>query len=152
MFCPKCGAAEQSVDSFCRSCGIYLPDIESIRKKEIPVSEHLNVNGVMSMMTIVVSFVLAATLYFLFFERADTHIVIYITTGFLIAIGCWNIQTFYRTKQLRKRLKGYGEGVTNDAVGTLDGAKTKLLDGGGIDTSAERAFQATRRTTQRLKR
>jgi hypothetical protein len=109
MFCPACGRSDQAPDTFCRGCGTYLPDFESIKKKEVPVSEHLNANGVLSVMTIVASFALAFTLYAVFFHLPDTHPVIYITTGFLIAIGCWNIQTAYRTILLKRRLNGAQE-------------------------------------------
>ena len=104
MFCPACGRSDQALETFCRGCGTYLPDFEAIKKKDVPVSVHLNANGVLSVMTIVASFALAFTLYVVFFHLTDTHPVIYITTGFLIAIGCWNIQTAYRTILLKRRL------------------------------------------------
>jgi len=31
MFCPKCGAADQTPDSYCRQCGEWLPDLSSRR-------------------------------------------------------------------------------------------------------------------------
>jgi hypothetical protein len=104
MFCPACGRSDQSPDTYCRGCGTYLPDFEAVIKKEVPVSEHLNANGVLSVMTIVASFALASALYVVFFHLPETHPIIYITAGFLIAIGCWNIQTTYRTILLKRRL------------------------------------------------
>ncbi|MFZ1699252.1 MAG: hypothetical protein WBO10_13790 [Pyrinomonadaceae bacterium] len=29
MFCPKCGSAEQTPDSYCRQCGEWLPDLSA---------------------------------------------------------------------------------------------------------------------------
>ena len=33
MFCQKCGAADQSVDSYCKRCGEWLPDPEQIGRR-----------------------------------------------------------------------------------------------------------------------
>jgi hypothetical protein len=33
MFCPKCGAADQSVDSYCKRCGEWLPDTSHLGRK-----------------------------------------------------------------------------------------------------------------------
>src|SRR4051794_39877972 len=115
MVCPACGRSEQIADSYCRGCGTYLPDFEAIKKKEVPVAVHLTANGVLSGMTVVASFALALALYVIFFHLPDTHPIIYITTGFLIAIGCWNIQTAYRTLLLKRKLKD----AQNDAEHAL---------------------------------
>jgi hypothetical protein len=105
MFCPKCGIPEQTTNSYCRGCGVFLPDFEAIGKRETPISEHLNANATLSMMSIAASFALAVTLLVKFLSQPDVSLVIYITAGFLIAIGCWNIQTAYRTFALKRRLK-----------------------------------------------
>jgi hypothetical protein len=33
MFCPKCGAAEQSTDSYCKRCGEWLPDTSHLGRR-----------------------------------------------------------------------------------------------------------------------
>lgn len=33
MFCPKCGAADQSVDSYCKRCGEWLPDTSHLGRR-----------------------------------------------------------------------------------------------------------------------
>ncbi|MBV8859093.1 MAG: hypothetical protein JOZ02_19330 [Acidobacteria bacterium] len=35
MFCPNCGAAEQAVDSYCKRCGEWLPDMRRRRGRRI---------------------------------------------------------------------------------------------------------------------
>jgi hypothetical protein len=147
MYCPECGAPDQSADSYCRSCGTLLPDLEALAKKEIPVSAHLTASGILSLMTIVASFLLAATLYVLFFNRDDTHFVIYLTAGFLIAIGCWNIQTFWRTRLLQKRLKGYGEAGNS----FVDKVETRKLENPAAESAVSDWNKTERRTTQRLR-
>ena len=35
MFCPKCGADSQSPESYCRSCGEWLPDITAFANRKL---------------------------------------------------------------------------------------------------------------------
>lgn len=103
MFCPKCGKAEQQPETYCRQCGVFLPDLSKPLKRESPPEENLKANTVLSLMTVICCFVLAALLYALLGFRENTPVMIYITAGFLIAMGCWHIQTFIRTRKLKKQ-------------------------------------------------
>src|SRR5215204_3258767 len=102
MFCPKCGKADQSPETFCRQCGNYLPDFDKPARKQTTPEEHLKATAALNLMTAIVSATLAILLYLFFFNRLDTPVIIYITAGFLIAITAWQIQTFWRTLLLRK--------------------------------------------------
>lgn len=119
MFCPKCGNADQKVETFCRKCGTFLPDLEKAGKRRKPPAEHITANAVLSGMTIVVSFTLAILLYAILAFRPDTHPLIYITAGFLLAIGGWHVQTFVRTLMLRKQLKEWGRLDGKEAESTV---------------------------------
>jgi hypothetical protein len=35
IFCPSCGAKGQSVESYCRFCGEWLPDIEALTNRKL---------------------------------------------------------------------------------------------------------------------
>ena len=35
MFCPKCGAADQNAESYCKRCGDWLPDVEALTRPGI---------------------------------------------------------------------------------------------------------------------
>jgi hypothetical protein len=109
MFCPKCGAPDQSADSYCRQCGTFLYDAAKPAKRESPPEENLKVNTVLNLMTVVVCFSLAAALYVVFGIRSTTHPMIYITAGLLLAMGGWHIQTFIRTRQLKRQWKRRGQ-------------------------------------------
>lgn len=65
----------------------------------------MNANAVLSGMTVFVALGLATLLYAMLGFRENTHPLIYVTAGFLIAIAAWNVQTFWRTMLLRKHLK-----------------------------------------------
>lgn len=105
MFCPKCGKADQQPETYCRQCGFFLPDLLKPARREIPPEEHLKANSVLNLLTIIVSFTLAILLPLFLGFGSGTHPMIYATTGLLIAIGGWHIQTFIRTRQLIKQWK-----------------------------------------------
>ncbi len=104
MFCPKCGAAEQTVESYCRACGTFLPDFDAAVKKEISIEEHLKINSFFSLASAVVGITLAITLYATLISPHNAPIVVYITFGFLMAMSAWQIQTFIRTKLVKKQV------------------------------------------------
>ncbi len=102
MYCPRCGRAEQVPETFCRQCGLFLPNLSKQVKREIPPEEHLKANTVLNLLTIVVSFTLS---FLLFAIVPNKHPLIYVTAGLLIAIGAWHIQTFIRTQKLKEQWK-----------------------------------------------
>lgn len=104
-FAQRCGKAEQLPESFCRQCGLFLPDLSKPVKREIPPEEHLKANTVLNSLTIIVCFTLSILLFAFFGSRQHTHPLIYVTAGLLLAIGGWHIQTLIRTHQLKKQWK-----------------------------------------------
>ena len=103
MFCPRCGKADQLPESYCRQCGLFLPELSKLVNRELPPEEHLKANTVLSVMTIVTSFTLSILLWAFFGARSETHPLIFVTAGLLIAIGGWHIQTLIRTQRLKKQ-------------------------------------------------
>lgn len=104
MFCPKCGAADQTVESYCRKCGMFLPDFDAVVKKEISIEEHLKINSFFSVASAVVGITLAITLYATLISPHNAPIVVYITFGFLMAMSAWQIQTFIRTRIVKRQV------------------------------------------------
>ena len=105
MFCPKCGNADQTPETYCRQCGIFLPDIDKATKNETPPETHLLVNSVLSVFSIVVSLALAFTLYSMNIRLADSEVIIFIVAGFLLAMAIWQVTILYRTSQVKKFIK-----------------------------------------------
>lgn len=104
MFCPKCGKADQKENTYCRSCGNFLPDFDKIKKREISPEEHLRANSALNIMTAVVSLTLAILLYINFLGAENTPVLIYVTAGFLTAIFAWQVQIFIRSLMLKKQI------------------------------------------------
>jgi hypothetical protein len=105
MYCPKCGKADQPPETFCRQCGNYLPDFDKPDKKQTTPEDHIKANAALSILTATASLTLSILLFLIFKNIPDTHPIIYVTGGFLIAITAWQIQTFWRTMLLRKHFK-----------------------------------------------
>lgn len=105
MFCPRCGKADQTQETYCRQCGLFLPDLSKPLKRESPPEEHLKANTVLSLMTICASFTLSLLLFLVLGFKASTHPLIYVTAGILLAICGWHIQTLIRTLMLKKQWK-----------------------------------------------
>lgn len=105
MFCPRCGKAEQLPETYCRQCGLFLPDLSKPVRRESPPEEHLKANTALSVLTIIASFTLSILLWAFFGARSNTHPLIYVTAGVLIAIGSWHIQSLIRIQKLKKQWK-----------------------------------------------
>jgi hypothetical protein len=106
MFCPRCGKAEQLPETYCRQCGLFLPDLSKPVKRELLPEDHLKANAVLSALTIIASFTLSILLWAFFGSRSNTHPLIFVTAGLLIGMGAWHIQSLIRTQKLKKQWKG----------------------------------------------
>lgn len=147
MFCPKCGKSDQAPETYCRQCGVFLPDLTKTAKAPIPPQQHVTANLVLSGMTIVVCFTLAFLLYLILAFRPDTHPLIYATASLLIAMGAWHVQTFWRTILLRRHFKKAGHAREAEPIGPsiITG---KLLDTFNVETIVPPSV--TERTTRHL--
>ncbi len=105
MYCPRCGKPDQTPESYCRQCGVYLPDPFKPAKKTATPAEHVQANLVLNALTVITCFVLAGLVYGFLAFRDDTHILIYVTAGFLVAMGCWHTQTLWRSILLRRHFR-----------------------------------------------
>lgn len=138
MFCPKCGSENQTVNSYCRSCGVFLPDFEKLSKKVIAPEEHIRANTVLTFMSGIISLILAILLHLTFTGKDGTPILVYLVIGFLSANFFWQAQTFWRTRLLKKHLpkKQYQENIENLTQSQLPKNKfstDKLLEEPNLD-------------------
>lgn len=126
MFCPKCGNPDQAPESYCRQCGLFLPDLAKPVKTETSPETHFRANIALSSMTIVACITLAILLWSMLAFRDDTHPLIYVTAGLLIAMAMWHIQTLWRTILLKKQFKKNRSAREMDTG--FHGDTAKLLD------------------------
>ncbi|MEJ7623062.1 MAG: zinc ribbon domain-containing protein [Pyrinomonadaceae bacterium] len=105
MYCPKCGESDQTPETYCRQCGIFLPDIDKPTRRETPPERHLLISTVLNIFSILVSLTLAFILYSMNIRLADSAVIIYVVAGFLLAMAIWQVQILYRTAKLKKFIK-----------------------------------------------
>jgi hypothetical protein len=149
MFCPKCGASDQLPESYCRHCGQYLPDPDKPAKKRIAPFEHVKANTVLSAMTMVIAFTLSFLLFHNYFGQSGTSPLIYACAGFLFAIGCWNVQAFWRDLLLWRYFKKGKPGIVEQYQrGTVQ--QEKMLGEAAFDDVVPASV--TNRTTRKLKK
>lgn len=127
MFCPKCGKADQTENTYCRSCGNFLLDFDKIKRSEIPPEEHLKVNSVLNIMTAIASLTLAVLLYVFFLGGENTPVLIYITAGFLTAMFAWQAQVFVRNLKLKKQIILPKRADTKEKSEEIESVPTKEL-------------------------
>jgi hypothetical protein len=151
MYCPRCGKAEQAPETFCRQCGLFLPDLSKPLKRELPPEDHLKANTVLNSLTIIVSLTLS---FLLFAVVPKTHPLIYVTAGLLIAIGGWHIQTLIRTQKLKKQWKrrtplaGTEAGSPETERAFKSASTAKLLDHADLENAVPASV--TENTTRHL--
>lgn len=138
MFCPKCGAAEQTPNSYCRSCGVFLPDFDDEKNRPTSPVAHWRINLTLSFMTAIGSAVLVLLLHLKFTGQEGTPVLIYVTIGFLTAMLAWQIQVIWRNFLLRKHLPE----ERAERPKTLDPAKTALLPESSVDDDLAADFKA----------
>jgi hypothetical protein len=154
MYCPRCGKGEQLVETYCRQCGTFLPDLSKPFKPERPAEENLTANIVLSVLTIITSFTLAFLLYLVLAFKPDTHPLIYATAGLLIAMGSWHIQTLIRTQMLKRQWKRRArkpeiEAALQEQVGPERAASTgRLLEEANFENAVPTSV--TEHTTRHL--
>lgn len=152
MFCPNCGKQNQTPNTYCRQCGIFLPDFDKIKKREISPETHIQANTVLNVMSGIVSILLAFWLYvFILGDKNPPPFVIYITAGFLTAVFFWQAQVFWRNLQLKKQFPKLQKIEENsEKQDLIEPAKTKrFLD--EADISAAFPASVTEYSTKNLK-
>ncbi len=130
MFCPRCAKADQLPETYCRQCGLYLPDVSKALTRQSPPEEHLTANTVLSVMTIITSFTLSFLLILTLGFRSFTHPLIYVAAGILLALGGWHIQNLIRNAMLKhwKRRDPLSETQVETQITFKSAATAELLE------------------------
>ena len=104
MFCPRCGKVDQHENSYCRNCGVFLPDFDKLSKKEITPEQQITISSTFNFLSCLVSLILTIILHVLYTGKEGTPIIIYVVIGFLTANFFWQAQAFWRVRQLKSQL------------------------------------------------
>lgn len=154
MFCPNCGKDKQKKDTYCRSCGEFLPDYEKIKNRGIKTKtpeENIKTSLFLSLFSSLVSFIMAVLLFVTHLGRENTHPIIYLSAAFFIVIGVWQIANVSAGLRLKKQFGKRKENVETDESRekSINPAKTaELLN--EADFSNTVPASVTDRTTRNL--
>jgi hypothetical protein len=121
MFCPNCGKGDQSVDTYCRSCGEFLPSLSdrfSLISKALGMStpgRQLGVSLTINLLTGILSFLLLMFLNGYFDALATrtaepTPTIIYVVYLFLGLVAGWQFLSFVINLRLRAKFTGKSGG------------------------------------------
>ncbi|CAN5390849.1 hypothetical protein BH10ACI1_BH10ACI1_00250 [soil metagenome] len=117
MFCPNCGKAEQTPDTYCRSCGEFLTDFS---KKFSLINKFLGFNtpekqvgfsSIINLVTAIVSIVLLILLKdfsdgIAIRTNRPPPLIIYLGYLFLALVAVWQLLSFVINISLKTKLSG----------------------------------------------
>src|SRR5688500_11694214 len=108
MFCPSCGKDKQKKDTYCRSCGEFLPDYEKIKNRGLAAKtpeENIKTSLFISLFSSLISFIMAILLLITHLGNANTHPIIYLSAAFFTVIGVWQIANVSAGLRLKEHFK-----------------------------------------------
>ena len=119
MFCPNCGKADQTVDTYCRGCGEFLADLSnpfSLFSRLLGINtpaKQITVNLIINLVTAGVSILLVAFLNGYFDGRAARTSeaappIVYLVYVFLGLVAAWQFLSFVLNLKLKARFQGAG--------------------------------------------
>ena len=159
MFCPNCGKAEQSAESYCRSCGNFLADVSGksylvnkLLGGQTPETQ-VTVNMVINLVTALISALLLGFLngwYDAQYARTQEAAppVLYLVYIFLGLVTIWQVLSFLIGLRLRNKLSGRRTGETA-RPSSVTSKEAKQLPEHGLE-KLETVVTVTEETTRAL--
>lgn len=152
MFCSKCGAADQSADSYCKRCGEWLPDTKRLGRRRgrlrarTPEQRHQKMRILEAMSAIAAlssAFIILAALA----GKVDRH-GLSMAVELCFVTAAFQIVNFAIGYSLQKRLR-QGRDET-DRTGILEAADPAQLNRADTSNLARAASSVTESTTELL--
>ena len=130
MFCPKCGAGEQSPKAYCKRCGEWLPEIGARAPRgfggETP-EQNISTTLFFSALSSLAALLSAVALYATHLDGGKWSV--YLAAGVCLCIAAWQASSFAVGLKLRRRYKRGRESagrtlLTNARPPSLNAADT----------------------------
>ena len=119
MYCPNCGANDQTAKAYCKRCGEWLPEFKRRSSTafggETP-QQNVFTNLFLSALSAVVAFFSAIALYATYLGTDAAKWSIYLAAGFCLCIAGWQASSFVVGLKLRNRLNRARESVTDSQL------------------------------------
>lgn len=118
MFCPGCGADNQTAKAYCKRCGEWLPEFKRRASGafggETP-QENVFMGLFLSALSAAVALFSAIALYATYLGTNEAKWSIYVAAAFSLCIAGWQLSSFAVGLKLRRRLNRAREGVEVDS-------------------------------------
>jgi len=118
MYCYKCGARNQAAKAYCKSCGEWLPDLNTKTRNrfggETP-QQIVSTSLIMSAISTLAAIFSAIALYITYLGTNDAKWSVYVAAAFCVCIAGWQASSFFVTLRLRQRLKHNRESLNMPA-------------------------------------
>jgi hypothetical protein len=106
MFCPKCGAAAQSAESYCRRCGEWLPDVDALVRPGLfrrrTREERIRKMRVLEVVSAGLSLTAAAIIISVLAGRGDTQLL-FLAAFCCVLVAAYQAVNFYLGHKLQQR-------------------------------------------------
>lgn len=161
MFCPNCGKAEQSPESYCRNCGQFLADVSGksyllnkLLGGQTPETQ-VTVTMVINLVTALISALLLGFLngfYHAQYARTQESAppVLYLVYIFLGLVTVWQVLSFLIGWRLRSKITGRRTAEVKAAPGITGEARQKQLPEEDLEELESVSTSVTENTTRML--
>ena len=149
MFCPNCGAGEQSADAYCKRCGQWLPEVTGIARRAlwgegVTHEQRLKTILVRQVLSVVLAFASAILLFTSNSALGISSRLASVIAIVSLLIGAMQVDGFFITLRMRQSLtrnRGDAERAskpeTQSRSGSLSEAETARL--GGVKAASDEA-------------
>ena len=115
MFCPKCGAAGQTAESYCKRCGEWLPDIGALARpklfRKLSRDEKIAKMRVLEMVSVGLSVTSAAVILSVLAGGNDIQIL-FLALLCCVLVTVYQIVNFYLGYKLQRKIeRSRAEGI-----------------------------------------
>lgn len=151
MFCPSCGADNQTANSYCKRCGDWLPEFKRRSRGAFggdTPQQNIFIGLFMNALSAVVALFSAIALYATYLGTDEAKWSIYLAAAFCLCIAGWQLSSFVVGLKLRRRFNRARERVEADS--RLQEAKVSPALPPADMSNFVRARSVTENTTELL--
>ncbi|MDQ3321731.1 MAG: hypothetical protein M3525_04750 [Acidobacteriota bacterium] len=104
MFCPNCGKAEQTENTYCRSCGAFLNGGNKLSIFSFGgISPRQNVQTI-NILSVAASIISLLAGIWMYATNFNVPVVLYFAASILLCNAFWHFSNFLVGMKLKKRL------------------------------------------------
>lgn len=152
MFCSNCGKADQTSNTYCRSCGQFLRTASSGPIAAFGgITPRENVNSI-NLLSVIATIASLVTVILMYLTAFNEPVILYLAAAILICNAGWHISNLIVGLKLRRRL-GLTAADNDEVVNRqeeLPAAETRELLPVG-DAASPLPLSVTEETTKNLK-